>query len=863
MYKFKNKLIYSIREKIINGKKYIYFLSFLIPFFILIFTYIIRGVYPFGDRIYLARDMYHQYAPFFSEFHSKLINGENLTYSWNIGLGTNFTALYAYYLASPLNWILFLFNRKYLIELMNILIIVKIALSSVTCTYYLRKHYNRKDTIVLVISMFYALSAYVSAYAWNIMWLDCLLLLPLIVLGIERLVKENKGYLYFITLSISIISNYYISYMICFYMILYFIVLLFTNDTKKDWTYYKERVLKFAFFSILAGASAAFIIVPEYFALKVSAAGDMAFPDNIKRYFSIYEILSRGLMNLEVSATTENDPNIYSSVLVYLLLPLYCMITRKKTKEKVSKILLVVFFLLSFNFNILNYIWHGFHFPNSLPARQSFIFIFLILTMAYESLIYIKEFKDKQIYGAFAGAVILFLSYEHFLVGDEFDYQNIYLSILFIAIYILALQLYRHIKVDYDISSLKRNIVISFIIIVAITETTINFSQTGIRTTSRETYITDNKDIDFLLNEIKENEENKESFYRVEKYKRRTKNDSAWHGYKGASVFSSASNDKLNEYLKHLGFEKSKNASSFYGHTPLTSSLLSVKYMFTKEILTEEYMNLTTLIAESEGEYLYRNNYTLPLGFMLPQDFELSWNNKFNNPFIVQNEFVKILLDNNLFDEITIINNESEATLKIENNKEVCVYVPTKGVESIEFLMTDINGNEITSYEYDNHKRPHIINLGRFEVGDFIHISSPDITSDLKVHAYAFNEEVFVDVYEKLSQQPFIIESFDDTLIKGKIKANDDGLMYTSIPYDKGWSVTVDGKEIETVAFKDALLAVPLTAGEHTIELSYRSQGLKFGIGISIISLIYFGIIVFRDKKNTKKYNNNNRRGGQ
>ena len=126
MNELKNKLIYVFREKIIKEKKYIYFLAFIIPFFVLIFTYIIRGVYPFGDRIYLARDMYHQYAPFFSEFHNKLTNGESLIYSWNIGLGTNFTGLYAYYLSSPINWLLAISNRKDLIELMNILIIVKI-----------------------------------------------------------------------------------------------------------------------------------------------------------------------------------------------------------------------------------------------------------------------------------------------------------------------------------------------------------------------------------------------------------------------------------------------------------------------------------------------------------------------------------------------------------------------------------------------------------------------------------------------------------------------------------------------------------------------------------------------------------------
>ena len=85
-----------------------YALSFLIPVIILTGIFIGRDVYPFGDNIYLRSDMYHQYAPFYKELYRKLTEGGSFIYSWNIGMGVNFTAIYSYYLASPVNLLLWL-----------------------------------------------------------------------------------------------------------------------------------------------------------------------------------------------------------------------------------------------------------------------------------------------------------------------------------------------------------------------------------------------------------------------------------------------------------------------------------------------------------------------------------------------------------------------------------------------------------------------------------------------------------------------------------------------------------------------------------------------------------------------------------
>ena len=126
----------SSKKSILNSN-FTYLAAFVLPVIMMMALYYTRGIFPWGNECYLRSDMYHQYAPFFSELWHKIRNGESLTYSWNIGMGTNFTSLFAYYLASPSNWFVALFPQKYTIEIMNAFIILKIAGSSLSLTYYL------------------------------------------------------------------------------------------------------------------------------------------------------------------------------------------------------------------------------------------------------------------------------------------------------------------------------------------------------------------------------------------------------------------------------------------------------------------------------------------------------------------------------------------------------------------------------------------------------------------------------------------------------------------------------------------------------------------------------------------------------
>ena len=426
----------------------VYIIAFFIPVIIFTALYFAREIFPFGNNCYLRSDMYHQYAPFFSELWYKIRNAESLTYSWDIGMGTNFTSLYAYYLASPANWIIVLFPQKYMIEIMNTLIILKLSLSSVSMTHYISRHFSNKNICIALFGLFYAFSGYVAAYSWNIMWLDCMVLLPVIFLGLERLINDDKCYLYCISLGLAILSNYYIAIMICITLVIYFVICMILAKGKNF--NYPKKILNFGLFSILAGGLAGVVLLPEIAALSYTASGNFSFPKDWSSYFSMYDMIARHLVNVEVEIGLKHWPNIYCGVGILLFVPLYFINQKVSFKEKISYLCLIIFFYLSFSTNVLNFIWHGFHYPNSLPCRQSFIYVLFLLAMGYKGFLGLKDRPKKQYLSVLLGVVGFIIlaekleaSYTGTGDGQYYLFSSFYLSILFVVIYGILIHLYR------------------------------------------------------------------------------------------------------------------------------------------------------------------------------------------------------------------------------------------------------------------------------------------------------------------------------------------------------------------------------------------------------------------------------------
>ena len=809
--------------------------AFFVPVAVLIILFAQRGIFPFGEECFLRTDMYHQYAPFFSEFQYKLKQGGSLLYSWDIGMGVNFSALYAYYLASPVNWLIILCPKKFIIEFMTILIMIKTGICGVTFTWYLDHHFEKKHFIAGIFGIFYALSGYMAAYSWNIMWLDCIFLLPLILYGLEQLVREKKGLFYCVTLGLSILSNYYISIMICIFMVMYVIVQVILYPPKGV----KELAatgVRFGFYSLLAGGLAAVVLLPEIYALQATASGDFSFPKTISCYFSIFDMIARHIGNVGTEIGLDHWPNIYCGVAVLMFLLLYLGAKKITVREKAVYCGLLLMFYASFSINVLNFIWHGFHYPNSLPCRQSFIYIALVLTMCYQAFMELKETSWKKVVWAFWGAIIFVIMAEKLVDNSEqFHFSVFYAAIIFLALYMGLIYLYKRKHWNGDA-------ILMMTLLLAALEAALNLGVTSLPTTSRTAYVKDNEDTEQLAGNIK-----CDTFYRVEKGDSKTKNDGAWMNFPSASLFSSVANASLSDFVRFLGCESSTNAYSIKGSTPLVDSLFSIRYGIYPD--QQPATDLKEQIGRKGSMWLYENKYTLPVAFMLPSDVESNWLLDSGNPAIVQNDLCNVLGTRDVLVSNEGVTEGKKFTFTAEENGQYYVYVTNKKVEKVTASMGE------KSQTFDNVDRGYLLELGYLVRGTDAELRCEDDGNPtLQAEVWRFDTEAFKEFYEKMDQNPVNLTEWTDTKLAGTIHAGAAGTMYTSIPYDKGWKLTVDGVETETRQIFDTFLVADLTEGDHEITLTYEPQGLKTGAMITGASLAIFAAAAVINAVNEKKY---------
>lgn len=816
-----------------------YIAAFFVPVVIMIIIFAQRGIFPFGEESFLRTDMYHQYAPFFSEFRHKLAEGGSLLYSWDIGLGVNFAALYAYYLASPLNWLLILCPGKYVIEFMTAAIVLKIGLAGLSFTWYLRKRSGVTDFGACFFGIFYALSGYMAAYSWNIMWLDCIVLFPLIFLGLEQLVREKKGLLYCISLALSILSNYYISIMICMFMVIYFAVLMVL-----DWENFKDGWGKciglFAGCSLLAGGLAAVVLLPEIFALQSTASGEMSFPQTVESYFSIVDMLARHIGNVQVEIGLEHWPNIYCGTAVLMLFLLYLVCRNISLREKAVYCSLLLFFLASFSVNVLNFIWHGFHYPNSLPARQSFIYIALMLAVCFQAYRNLDRFSDRSILAAFLGAVSFVLLSQKFREGDEaYHFAVFYGAVFFLAVYAGLMVLYR--RRGQGERGRKRAALAALLTLFTVcVEAAVNTTCTSVTTTSRTAYTADNEAVETLAASLKGSAD----FYRIEKTDQRTKNDGAWMHFPSVSLFSSMAHADVTEFMKSLGCEGSTNAYSITGSTPFVDCLLSVKYAFYPR---EQSMDRLEYVQDYQGTYLYANRYALPLGFMIPDIMKNEWHLNMANPADVQNSLCSLFDAPDVLQEETGLGNGPSLIYTPEESGEYYAFVSNKQVKSVSLK----KGEEKDTF--DNVNRGYLIEVGMVEAGETLAFQNEEGNEDLGIRLYRYNEAGLEHVYRKLAESPLTLSVWEDDRLKGTVDAGMGGTLFTSIPYDKGWTVTVDGQERQPQELFGAFLGIELEPGSHVIECSYMPEGLKEGMMISLLCAAVLAAAVFISRRRRQK----------
>lgn len=869
--KLKSRLIRKLNMTI--EKHHILMMSFFVPSFILLLSYAVIGVFPFSGRNILTVDMYFQYAPFISDLQDKLTSFSSLLYSWSGGLGINYLPLFAYYLASPINLLTVIFPPQFITEAILAITLIKVGLAGAAFNYFLRKVYGEKDLSTVAFSSLYALSGFVLAYSWNIMWLDSIYLLPLVAYGLIRLVKEGRGLFYCIVLAAALITNFYMAFFICIFMVFYFIVTLFRYHGIRKPMLIIGRTVSFAGYSLLSGGLSAFILLPTFTQLGTTSAAGDTFPKTIKTYYDIFDFIVRHFLTID-PVIRDGAPNLYSGIAMLILVPMYFLVRRIPLKEKLLNLSLLIFLIVSFNINILNFIWHGFHFPNQLPYRFSFVYIFLVLTMAYEGYKALDEFSGKQV-GMLSMAVLLVILISQKFEDIKLPLHTVYVSAAFIILYAAAFARMRS-------SNARRFKGGSALIMVLALELLTNTIVTVVKIDSTESYssregYSSGTEVREIREQISMLLESDRDFYRIEVIPHKTQNDPSLYNYPGVSVFASTISEKPVDLMEGLGlYSNGINSYVYSGSTLITDSLFGIRYLFYRELGVNE--KLYSKVSDSDEIDVLMNPYSLSPGFMTKPEVADFKSSIGRDPLDSQRllfeafsgvEGVLQPIDQEVgeTDNLTISGtsrysytrsskeSDSTAVIRMDFDESGQVYLYYDAPSSMKGKGS-ITVNGVKS-DFDAYHSS-VISLGYCEAGTSAEVliefdKSGSESGRFEIYSYSMDLEAFEEGISEIRKNQLEIESFSDTSIRGTVNSDHDGMMVMSIPYDKGWNVTVDGKKVETTSVDESLLSFEVPEGIHDIRLTFFTDKLAEGIGITAISASIMIFLIIRRRKSDFK----------
>ncbi len=848
----------------IKRNRYI-ILSFSISFVLMIVAFALNGLFPFGNNQIMVIDSWHQYYPFLQELHQKLTTGGSLFYSWNSGLGSNFINIMAYYAMSPLNLLSVLFPQEYLREFMMLVTVLKISLAAMFFSIYIRKVFKNEGASLAIFGMLYAFSGFVMGYYWNIMWLDAVALLPLVILGLHRILDEEGYVLFIVTLAITLISNFYIGYIVAEFIFLYALVLYFSKYPWSGFKHFGKKIVWVGICSAIAVGLSAVVLLPAYEGLQLTYRINVSKPSEFKTYFSLLDIFNNMLPNVAVSVKS-GLPNIYSGFFSLMLLILYFFIPSISLKKKALNFFLLMFLVVSFNINYLNYIWHGFSFTNEVPYRFAFAFSFLVLTLAYQAYLKFEEIHLQMVSKVLAVLFINLILYDKLYTEASAD-GVFYVSLIFLFLYGVVLLSHKH---QYLTMKLFAGI-IYFIMFGEIVLSAISGTQT-VGSSGRQSYPSQNTAVQKEIDGINALDN---SFFRVEMMKWYSSNDPVLYGYHGVSEFSSTINSNISTYAQKIGLAAAPEANRYLyaSSTPILNGLLAIKYLIAKGDTGRIPNAAYEVMSEGDDVTVYKNKYYLPIGFMV-EDTIAAWSVKSLNPFDIQEEFLKkaTTQEDKVFEKVnasvkdyvnmtigsqngirTSYKNgdasqvgKATHTYKVPKTGQMYLYMFANNTYNVEISL----GEKTTKYEI---RRGQVIDLGILEEGTSFDVKFEvfaEKSGFFDLQMVTFDEELFASAYKELADETFQVLSYSDTTIVGTIEVREAGTLFMSIPYEKGWKAKIDGKKAEIIPISDAMMSFPLDKGNHTVELSYIPAGFRLGLLVSFISLILLVIMfVFLRKR--------------
>ena len=803
--------------------------KYIIASFLCIIIYLIylkmMEIYPFGKYSILKSDLYNQYINFLCYLREVILHGKSIAISWNLGLANNFYTTFAYYLMSPLNIFVVFFNTSNMDIFVEILTAIKIILIANFMMFFLEKSYKYKSYETIIFGLIYAFSSYVICYSFHIMWLDCVYMLPIILLFVDKFLKNGKILPIVLSLSYSILTNYYIGYIVAFFTGIYFFARYFITQKNSALVDFGKVLFKFLLAIGISFVIGMIVILPSILQLKGTMSTDISLIEIDEEKM---RMLTNVVFNNYIYSFTQKSCLVFSSTFIILLLPMYYLNKKINVHEKLAFSAIIVFLLLPIISPFLNKLWHAFTVPNCFNYRYSFTLIFTFILMGAREL-QNKEYCKKWHF-AVSGICFTFVTIleiiflkKGYLVLDRFSVtmQSIALSFLVYLFMACITYMYFYKKNLKKASALLLLVVIIFDLLIS--------AKSGQNNDDiyfeRKYVVQYDKFMKHFMSKIK-NPEIERIVFEPDEY---GSNMSLKFGYSNIGFFTSARNTKNLEAMYRLGYNVQMDdklwVTSFSG-TFLNYCVAGVKYYITRRQLEDNEIYGFEFEEKYDNFYVYKNKNYFNIGYYLADNIK-----QYDNPFEMQNELIRGLLKNKEKEEdfeniektsilecqknISNTNEVDEKTIKykVKAKKDCNIYLFSK-----EHLQLNIDGkpqfkdySNIWSTENGIKQIKHLKQNEEFE----FEINTKQNTELI----YVSDNEKIQQVFDNKDRNYFDNVKINKNGLTGIAHFKDYGYLTFGIAYDKCWDVFVDGKKIEKEAIAGCFLGVKLEKGEHNVEI--------------------------------------------
>ncbi|MCT3529722.1 hypothetical protein EFR49_09660 [Latilactobacillus curvatus] len=830
-----------------------YLLSVLVPMLLMVGLYAMLQIVPFGRHNLLISDLGTQYMPFLAEFKRQMAQMNFSTYSFSLSLGGDILPLAAYYLISPFNLLLLFWSNSQLPVVVGYVIILKIGAMGLTMAHFLKTRQPEYHFSALIFATAYSLSGFVAMNFYNLMWLDALIFLPLVILGLERLFLKGRPGLYIWMLVATIFTNYYLGYMSCLFAVLYAISLLIKwKQPQQSWwqlvVHWRQAIWQFCWASLIAGGTTAVVLLPSLLGMLKTGKKTIAATSFYPTPQFGWEVLSQ--FQVGGSHYTQrliHEPTLFISTLALLFAVYYFCLPTIRRQAKWSNGFLIVSLALSFWVTTFNTMWHMFQQPEGFPYRNTYLMAFVLIKIAYEASIEpIGKRQTKRLVILIVGGLLsigqLALYYGPHVRGVQKQSLWLLIGLMVLASVIFA---------AWQKGARWQPWVIGLGAVLTFSELVINgrLTTTKLPMGDQVVYAQQYQRQAALFEHL---ERQTPDFYRVNNQAILLKKafKEPYYGYNDALTFgqytlnnySSTLDERMRTMLVNLGFY-SKNARRIngIGHTVLTDLLFANQY---------------DLIAK-QGQVVTQPHKTLGLGFAV-NDQLAHVALKAHEPFENQDRIMQAMTGQttpfyqyNQLDLQAQKRRQITFTTQVKTSGYAYLYLPQQNLSK---LKVKINGR--------THKVPielngtTIIGLGRYQKGQqlTLTITSRQPKAFRKIQVASLDQAHFDQAFDQLAQQRLKIDlkqlSADNGRIAGVVPAKTaDQLLYLSVPYDSGWHAQVNHQTVRTRRVMGNMLAVPLEKGTNQVRLVYRAPGLIIGAIISTFSLMTWGLILIKQRR--------------